>query len=124
MAQESKSVGMSLRNTADMQSRTTSQAVPLPAQPQKESLPPQPGVGKRGRPSRLHVVPAAVPSLLDLPLPNLQHSQRDIPTLSNQQSSQNPHNQSNSKPDDPQKLSLSSRSETNPAPPYPILNRT
>ena len=124
MAQESKNVGISLPNTADRQSRATTQAAPHSKRPQKESLPPQPGVGKKGRSSHLHVVPAAVPSLLDLHLPQLQHPQKDLQAPSNQQSSQSPHNQFNPKPDDPQKLSLPTRSETNPAPPYPLLNRT
>ena len=125
MAQESKYVGMSLRNTADRQSRAASQAAPYSALPPRESLPPQPGVGKKGRQSRLHVVPAAVPSLLDLHLPQVQHPQKDLQAPSNQQSSQSPHNQSNPKSNDPQKFSLSTRSETNPAPPpNPLLNRT
>ncbi len=47
MAQESKYVGMSLRNTADRQSRAAIQAATDSARPQKESLPPQPGVGKK-----------------------------------------------------------------------------
>ena len=99
MAQESRIVGMSLRNTADRQSRTASQAVPHPAQPQKESLPPQPGVGKRGRQSHLQTVPAAVPALMDIALPPLQLSQRDLTFSSNRQTSHSPNNQANPKSD-------------------------
>ena len=119
MAQESTSIGRTLRNTADRQSRAAIQAAPHSALPPRESLQPPPGKDKRGRKSRLQVPSSAAPSHLDTQStsqqaqPSIGHSQR------NQWQSESPQDQSDTNRNKQMRFSKSNHSRMQAAPPVP-----
>ena len=119
VSQNFKIVGRTLRDSEESQAGAVMQADSLSAQSPMTPLQPLPVLVKRRQKWRLHATSSAVPALHDLPLPPLQVSQRYLQSPSNQQSSPSPHNQPNPTLNEHQKLSLSTRSEKNPAPPIP-----